>query len=100
MRSLLTRVKCSFLKYSTPADTKTRADVYFSVIAKAVSQLPANLPSARESVYERARSVLAERSLPADFEQESFALEAAIHRVEKGAPKITIGSPLHRPPTM
>ena len=95
---------CSYivqlLRRPAKFNTDARADVYYPVIAKAVSELPVNEPKAREAVYDRARNVLADRSLPSEFERESFALETAIRRVEKGAPRITIGNPLHRPTTI
>ncbi len=81
-------------------NAEARADVYYPLIAKAVSELPVNEPKARRAVYDRARRVLAERSPPTEFERESFALETAIRRIEKSAPRIAIGNPLHRPTTI
>jgi hypothetical protein len=39
-------------------DVKARVDVYHSLIARAVSQLPINDPANRQVVYDRARGVL------------------------------------------
>jgi|HubBroStandDraft_1064217.scaffolds.fasta_scaffold272441_1 hypothetical protein len=79
---------------------QARADVYYPLISKAVSQLPIYDHDARQRVYATARMVLAERSAPGEFERERRALETAIRRVEHSAPKITMGNLLHRPTTI
>jgi hypothetical protein len=88
------------LRGPTKFRVDARADVYHPLIANAVSELPVNEPKARRAVYDKVRNVLAERLPPSEFERESFALETAIRRVEKGAPRINIGTPLHRPTTI
>ncbi len=82
-------------------DTTARVDVYHSLIARAVSQLPINDPANRQSVYDRARGILGDHSSKADVGQEQRALEAAIQKFEKRAPrKVTFRNPFHRPTTI
>ena len=89
----------------TPAtakmDTKARVDAYHSLIARAVAQLPLNDPANRQVVYDRARGILGDHSSKADVVQERRALEAAIKKFEKRAPrKVTFRNPFHRPTTI
>ena len=101
---------------------ESRADVYYPVILRAVSQLPNNTPEARKGLYERARAAHAGqlRGQQSELEvaRERLALETAIRRVEdeatpsqsprpvpgnasiESAPKKErVSSPLHRPST-
>jgi hypothetical protein len=62
---------------------------YYSVVARAISALPAKTDEARQVIYERARTALLERLQTleppiseTDLAIERFALEAAIERVE------------------
>lgn len=72
-------------------DVKSKADVYFPVIARAVSQLSSNTKEARQEVYGRARMAHsahltghgASRS-ESDILLERLALETAIGWVEEG----------------
>lgn len=89
----------------TPAtpemDTTARVDVYHSLIARAVSQLPINDPANRQTVYDRARGILDEHPSKADLLPEQRALEAAIQKFERRAPrKVTFRNPFHRPTTI
>jgi hypothetical protein len=58
---------------------------YYPLIARAVSRLGNNTAEARHELYERARTVLADRlkSSGADQSSERRALEMAIQRVEQ-----------------
>ena len=61
---------------------------YYSVIARAVSNLPNKTDEARRAIYERARTALQESSRTLEISEAEqanaqFALEAAIRRVEQ-----------------
>jgi uncharacterized protein len=62
---------------------ESRTDIYHSLIAKAVSQLPVNDQASRHEVYDRARSVLADRLSKKDFRRERRSLEAAVTKFER-----------------
>ena len=70
-------------------EVKTRADVYYPVLERAVSQLTSNTREARQALYERARRAHAAqldgRQSELEIKRERFALEMAIRRVEEEA---------------
>ncbi len=76
------------LAASVPKDyqaAKLRADVFYSIIARAIAQLPDNDRKARQTFYDRAREVLTSKldgKPPSLIAYERHALEMAIDRVE------------------
>jgi len=80
-------------------ELEKRADTYYSLIAKAVSQLPLNEPASREKIYDRARAILAEHPSN-NLERERRVLDEVIRKFERTAPKAIIANPLHRPSTI
>ncbi len=106
---------------------ESRADDYYPVIARAISQLPSDTREARQTLYDRARMALAAQLKDGQHTSKSeakrLALEIAIRRVEERAsssqsphaipvipnvehaPKkkfrqsVAISSPFHRPTT-
>jgi hypothetical protein len=71
-----------------PATAKLRADSYYSIIARAITQLPNNECEARQTLYDRARAALTSRlhgQDPSRVTRERHALELAIRRVEENA---------------
>src|SRR5262249_38730311 len=71
---------------------------YYSVIARAVSNLPNKTDEARRAIYERARTALQESSRTLEISESEqanaqFALEAGIRRVEQDA---AIETAVHR----
>ena len=96
----------------TPGE-KSRADVYYPIIAKAVSQLPINDRDARQTAYGTAQMALAAQftgpSSNSELEREQVALETAIRRFEKSVSQGMannspawsqgIANPLYRPTT-
>ena len=82
-------------------DIKARVDAYHSLIAKAVAQLSINDPASRQGVYDRARTALGDHSSTTDLAHEQRALEAAIQKFERRAPrKVDLRNPFHRPTTV
>jgi hypothetical protein len=72
-------------------DVRSKADVYFPVIARAVSQLSSNTKEARQEVYDRTRTAHAAHlagqgasKSESDILLERLALETAIGWVEEG----------------
>jgi hypothetical protein len=71
---------------------KSRADIYYPVIVRAIAQLPSNTNEARQILYDRARAALvaqldelsAQKS-KSEVADERLALEMAIRRAEEGA---------------
>jgi len=82
-------------------DAKARTNAYHSLISKAVLQLPFNNWRARQNVYDRARMVLSESASKERLKREQVALEVAVRRFERYAPRdvASSGNPLHRPTT-
>jgi hypothetical protein len=78
---------------------RSRVEVYFSLIARAVSQLPLNDRASREVVYDRARHALIDHLSKSELEREQHALEASIREFERRAPPdlTNLRNPLHRP---
>jgi hypothetical protein len=71
-----------------PAHANLRADIYYPIIARAITQLPSNECEARQRLYERARAALANKLHGQDsscLTHERQALELAIRRVEEVA---------------
>ena len=70
-----------------PATAKLRADSYYSIIARAITQLPSNECETRQKLYDRARAALTRRLIgdPSRVTHERHALELAIRRVEENA---------------
>ena len=82
-------------------DINSRVDVYHSLIDRTVAQLPFNDPVSRQNVYDRARTALADHSSKAELAHEQQALEVAIRKFEKRAPRQAFfGNPFHRPTTI
>lgn len=79
------------LAASVPKDyqgAKLRADVFYSILARAIAQLPSNDRKARQTFYDRARGVLTSKlhgQAPSLIAYERHALEMAIDRVESFA---------------
>jgi hypothetical protein len=64
---------------------KLKADLFYPVIARAITRLSSNERMARQKIYDRARGVLTSELLgqdPSLIAQERHALELAIGRVE------------------
>lgn len=76
------------LAASVPKDyqaAKLRADVFYSIISRAIAQMPSNDRKARQTFYDRARGVLTSKlhgQAPSLIAFERHALEMAIGRVE------------------
>jgi hypothetical protein len=79
------------LAVSVPKDdptAKLKADIFYPIIARAITQLPSNEREARQNLYDRASAMLTSKLRgqdPSLIAHELRALELAIRRVEAHA---------------
>jgi hypothetical protein len=72
---------------------------YYQLLAKAISRLPINDRASREKLYDLARATLADCASQSELMRERRALDAAIRKLERRAPRYDATNPLHRPTT-